>query len=140
MEVSDVRRRLRAAIETARQQAAARRVRGDQAARDYEAFLGQRAVPVFHQVAAALTAERHLFKVFTPAASARLASDRSPEEFIELALDDSVDPPTVVGRTTRSRGRRMMSSERPIREGAAIADLTEEDVVSFLLHEIVAFL
>jgi hypothetical protein len=31
----------------------------------------------------------------------------------------------------------MVSSERPIREGAPIAELTEEDVVSFLLEEVV---
>jgi hypothetical protein len=140
MEVSEVRRRLRAAVENARQTAVERRARTDGAARDYEEFLGQRAVPVFHQIATALTGEGHLFKVFTPAASVRLASDRSHEEFIELALDDSSDPPTVVGRTSRGRGRRMVSSERPVREQVAIADLTEEDVLSFLLQEITLFI
>jgi hypothetical protein len=137
MEVSDVRRRLRAAMDKARQGAAERRARNDAAARDYETFLAQRAVPIFHQVAAALTAEGHLFKVFTPAASVRLTSERSPEEFIDLVLDDTSDPPTVVGRTTRGRGRRMISSERALQGGAPIADLTEEDVLTFLLDEIV---
>jgi hypothetical protein len=137
MEVSDVRRRLRAAIDKARQGAAERRARNDAAARDYETFLAQRAVPIFHQVAAALTAEGHLFKVFTPASSVRLTSERSPEEFIDLVLDDTSDPPTVVGRTTRGRGRRMVSSERALQGGAPVVDLTEEDVLTFLLEEIV---
>jgi hypothetical protein len=140
MEVSEVRRRLRAAVEEARQQAADRRARTDIAARDYEAFLSERAAPVFHQLAAALTAEGHLFKVFTPAASVRLASERSHEEFVEVALDDSSNPPTVVGRTSRGRGRRMVSSERPVREGVPIANLTEEDVLAFLLEEIALFI
>ena len=140
MEVSEVRRRLRAAVEEARQKAADRRARTDIAAKDYDEFLGQRAAPVFHQLAAALTAEGHLFKVFTPAASVRLASERSHEEFVEVALDDSANPPTVVGRTSRGRGRRMVSSERPVREGVPIADLTEEDVLSFLLEEIAPFI
>jgi hypothetical protein len=140
MEVSEVRRRLRVAVEDARKTAAERRARTDIAARDYETFLAQRAVPVFHQLAAALTAEGHLFKVFTPAASVRLASERSHEEFVELALDTAVDPPVVVVRTSRGRGRRMISSERPLREGVAIADLTEDDVLSFLLNEIALFL
>ena len=140
MEVSEVRRRLRAAVEEARQQAADRRARTDIAARDYEAFLNERAAPVFHQLAAALTAEGHLFKVFTPAASVRLASERSHEEFVEVALDDSSNPPTVVGRTSRGRGRRMVSSERPVREGVPIANLTEEDVLAFLLEEIALFI
>ncbi|MDQ3349882.1 MAG: hypothetical protein M3545_18200 [Acidobacteriota bacterium] len=136
MEVSEVRRRLRAAVEDARRSAAERRARTDAAARAYEEFLEQRAVPVFHQFAAALTAEGHLFKVFTPANSVRLASERSHEEFIELTLNDASDPPTVVGHTSRGRGRRMISSERPVREHVAVADLTEEDVLSFLLVEI----
>ena len=40
-----------------------------------------------------LKAESYFFKVFTPASSIRLASDRSPEEFIELSLDETSDPP-----------------------------------------------
>ena len=139
MEVSEVRRRLRAAIEKARESAAARRERTDAAARDYEAFLAQRAAPVFHQLAAALNGEGHAFTVATPAASIRLASERSAGEFIELVLDDTSDPPAVVGRTTRGRGRRMISSERAVGGGAPIADLTEEDVLSFLLEEIAGF-
>ena len=136
MEISEVRRRLKGAIEKARRESAERRARTDTAARDYETFLSQRASPLFHQFAAALTAEGHPFKVFSPAASIRLAADRSPEEFIELSLDDTSDPPAVVGRTTRGRGRRMVSSERAIKDGASIADLTDEDVLAFLLDEI----
>ena len=140
MEVSEVRRRLRAAIEKARQAAAERRARNDAAARDYDVFLAERATPIFHQLAAALAAEGRAFKVFTPAGSIRLATERSPEEFIELVLDDSSDPPAVVGRTTRGRGRRMISTERALGSGAPVADLTEEDVLAFLLEEIVPLL
>jgi hypothetical protein len=140
VEVSEVRRRLLAAIEKARHAAAERRARTDAAARDYDVFLGQRTAPIFHQFAAALNAEGHAFTVFTPAASIRLASERSPEKFIELVLDDTSDPPAVVGRTTRGRGRRMISSERAIGGGAPVGDLTEEDVLAFLLDEIVQLL
>ena len=136
MEISEVRRRLRAAIEKARRESAERRARTDAAARDYETFLAERASPVFHQLAAALTAEKHKFKVFTPAGSIRLAAERSADEFIELGLDDSSDPPAVIGRTTRGRGRRSVSSERTLKDDARIADLTEEDVLTFLLEEI----
>jgi hypothetical protein len=136
VEISEVRRRLRAALEKARRESAERRARVDVAARDYETFLAERASPVFHQVAAALNAEGQKFKVFTPASSIRLAAERSPDEFIELSLDDSSDPPAVVGRTTRGRGRRTVSSERAIRDGAAIGDLTDEDVLAFLVEEI----
>jgi hypothetical protein len=136
VEISEMRKRLRAAIEKARRDALERRARTDAAARDYDAFLSLRAAPVVHQLAAALKAEGHQFSVFTPAASIRLAADRSPEEFIELFLDDSSDPPVVVGRVTRGRGRRSTSSERALRDGAGIADLTDEDILVFLLEEI----
>ena len=136
MDIPELRRRLRGAIEKARRDAAERRARTDAAARDYDAFLNQRAAPVFHQFSAALKGEGHQFNVFTPASSIRLASERSPDEFIELSLDDSSDPPAVIGRTTRGRGRRMVTTDRALGTGAPIADLTDEDVLAFLLEEI----
>ena len=139
MEVSEVRRRLRAAIESARRGAQERRGRSDQASREYEAFLAQTAVPLFQVFASALVAEGHRFKVFTPAESVRLASESSPEDFIELALDSTFDPPTVIGRSSRGRGRRLVASERPIKDAASIGELTEEDVLSFLITEISPF-
>lgn len=139
MDVAEVRRRLRGAIEVARRTAAEQRVRSDAAARDYEVFLAERAVPVFQQVASALAAEGHRFKVFTPAGSVRLAAERSPEEFIELVLDGAQDPPQVLGRTSRGRGRRLVTSERPIRDGAAVSALSDEDILEFLLTELVGF-
>jgi hypothetical protein len=139
MEVSEVRRRLRGAIDAARKGAQERRVRSDQAARDYEVFLRERAVPVFHTFASALVAEGHRFKVFTPAEAVRLALESSGEDYIELTLDSTVDPPVVLGRTGRGRGRRQVTSERPMKEQASIADLTDDDVLAFLLEEITPF-
>ena len=140
MEVSEIRRRLRAAIDTAREAAADRRTRSDQAAREYETFLAERAVPVFHQFAGVLTAEGHPFKVFTPAGAVRLASDHSPDDFIELSLDTGTDPPEVLARISRGRGRRMVTHERPVAGRTQIAYLTEEHVLEMLLEEAPAFL
>jgi hypothetical protein len=137
MEITDVRRRLRGAIEEARRGAAERRARTDAAERDYDAFLTGRAIPVFHDVANALTGEGHPFNVFTPARSVKLGSGRSSEEFVELELDTTEDPPQVIGRSSRGRGRRIVTSERPLRPGAPIAELTDEDVLTFLIAEIV---
>jgi hypothetical protein len=140
MEVSEVRRRLRAAIEAGRATAAERRIRSDEAAREYEAFLAEHAVPTFHTFAAAITGEGHPFKVFTPAGTVRLASERSADEFMELSLDTSTDPPEVLARVSRGRGRRMITTERPLRENTRIGVLTGEDVLEFLLQEAPAFL
>lgn len=139
LDVSDVRRRVRAAIESARREAQERRARADQAARDYEEFLRDRAVPVFHVFASALVAEGHRFKVFTPAGSVRLALESSSEDFIEVVKDDGSDPPAVVGRVSRGRGRRLVTSERPVREGTPIAQVTDEDVLTFLIREVEPF-
>ena len=87
MEVSDVRRRIRGAIETARVRAAERRTRNDDAARAYEVFLTAVAVPAFHVVASALTGEGHRFNVITPGRAVRLSPERTSEDFIELSLD-----------------------------------------------------
>src|SRR5215203_6458726 len=140
MEISDIRRRLRAGIEAAKKDAQERRVRSDEAGRQYELFLRERAVPLFHSVGSALVAEGHRFKVFTPADSVRLASESSGEDYIEIALDTTADPPVVVGRSSRGRGRRQISTERPVKDDIPIDQITEEDVLAFLLVELTPFL
>ena len=139
MDTPEVRRRLRAVIDQAKRGAAARRERADAAARDYEAFLQDRAVPTFHTFAAALVAEGYRFKVFTPAGSVRLAAESGGEDFIEITFDPTLDPPRPAGHTSRSRGRRSIVTERAIRAGTAAADLTDEDVLEFLVEEIAPF-
>ena len=42
-------------------------------------------------------------------------------------------------RVSRSRGHKVLATERPIREGTPVERLTEEDVLEFLLAEIVPF-
>src|SRR5215210_4410884 len=108
MEVSDVRRRIRAAIEAARARAAERRSRTDEASRAYDVFLETIAIPAFHTVANALTGEGHRFKVITPGRAVRMSPERSAEDFIELALDTEREPAAVLIQTARGRGRRMV--------------------------------
>ena len=91
MEISLVRKRLTDTIDRAKKQAADRRGRGDQAARDFEVFLQKIAVPLFRQLANALKADGYAFTVFTPSDSVRLMSDRAADDFIELSLDPSAD-------------------------------------------------
>ena len=140
MDIPEVRRRVRAAIEQARRDAAARRERSDAAAKSYEQFLATWAVPSFNTMASALVAEGHRFKVTTPAGSVRLASERSPDDYVELTLDSSEDPPVVLGRTNAGRGRRTLTKERPVRPGVSPDALTDEDVVSFVLAEILTLI
>ena len=136
MEISLVRRRLTETIERAKRQAAERRGRSDQAARDFAVFLQKVAVPLFRQVANALKADGYAFTVFTPSDSVRLMSDRSADDYIELTLDTTGNPPGVVGQISRTRGRRVIDAERAV--GAPDA-VTEEQLLDFLLKELEAF-
>jgi hypothetical protein len=140
MEPSDVRRRVRQVIDRARKRSAAHRTAADQAARAFEAFIPKVATPVFRLVAAVLKAEGYPFSVYTPAGGLRLASDRSADDYIELAFDATLDLPTVVARINRGRGSRLITDERPMREGVAVDALSEEDVLEFLRREIEPFL
>ena len=140
MELSDVRRRLRAAIDEAKRHSTERRARVDAASRAWTDALPVTVIPAFHALSQALAAEGHRFKVLTPGESARLSVERSAEAFIEIALDTSRDVPAVMVRSTRGRGRRMVSSERVAVEGSAIAQITQEAVVGFLLEELIPFI
>ena len=130
MEISDIKRRVVETIERARQQAAERRARTDEATREYAAFLDQIAIPVFRQVANVLRSEGYPFTVFTPGGSVRLMSDRTAEDYIELALETGGSDPVVAGHTSRSRGRRIVESELEIGPPSALG---EDDVLSFVL-------
>jgi hypothetical protein len=139
LDVAEVRRRLVQKIESARLESAARRQAADRATAVYGPFLENVATPVFRHLVMALRAEGHLFRLFTPAGSVRMSSERSADDFVELALDTTRQPIEVVGRVSHGRGSRLITDERPIREGAAVADLTEEDVLRFLLASITPF-
>ena len=133
MEISDIKRRVVETIERSKRHAAERRARNDAAAREYQAFLSGIAIPVFRQVSNVLRVQGYPFTVFTPGGTAgnvRLMSDRSAEDFIELALDTSGDTPVVSAHTGRGRGGRVTEVEEPI---GPPATLTENDVLSFLL-------
>ena len=136
MEISVVRKRLTETIERAKKQAAERRGRNDQASSDFEVFLQKVAVPLFRQVANALKADGYAFTVFTPTGSVRLMSDRTAEDYIELTLDTSDDPPRVMGQVSRTRGRRVIDAERAI---GSPDTLTEDQLLDFLLKELAAF-
>ena len=140
MEVSEVRRRLRAAIDEAKRRSTERRTQRDAAARAWGELLPQTAVPAFQAVASALTGEGHRFKVHTPGEAVRLSPDRPGEEFIELSLDTSGDEPAVMLRSAHGRGRRMVSAERSLATGAAISGLTQEQIVDALLQELIPFI
>ena len=134
MEVSDVKKQLAAVIERAKKSAAGRRTRSDELTREYDDFLPNVAVPLFRQIAGVLKASGLLFSVFTPGGSVKLMSDKTPEDFVEIALDTN-DEPLVLLRSSRSRNRRVIERERPLTEGP-LKDLSEEMLLELLTTEL----
>jgi hypothetical protein len=136
MEISDIRRRLRQALDTARKAAAERRARADAAVNAYNAFLRDVGTPVFRMFANVVKAENHPFMVFTPSEGVRLVSERHSDDFVELWLDTSLDPPQIATRVSRARGRNLVTSEGLLKAESPINSLTDEDVLGFLLENI----
>ena len=108
MDVAQLRKTVHQAIEGARKDASARRVRADAASLAYERFLEERATPVFRSMANVLKSEGLLFDVMTPSGGVRLVPERTREDGIELTLDATFDPPRATLTTVRSRGSRTM--------------------------------
>ena len=138
MDISDVKRRVVEAIDRAKRATQERRVRADEAAKEFDLFLDRIAVPLCKQLASALKAEGYSFVTFSPSGAVRLASERSPEDYVELTLDTQGDEPLVIGHTRRGRGRRIIETERPLRH-CPVRDITEDDVLNFLLKELEPF-
>lgn len=133
MEISHVRKQLKAAIDKARERAQQRRTLAAEAERTYATFLETVAIPVTRQVANALKAEGYAFTVFTPGGGLRLASDRSRDDYIDFTLDTSAARPQVVARISQTRGSRTLEDERPIRKDTPPEAISEEDFLEFLL-------
>jgi len=134
MEVSQVRKRVQQGVATARTRAQERRQQADEATRDYKVFLEVVATPLVQQLANVLKVEGYAFTASTPGDSVRLTNDRGRGDFVELALDTSGERPQVVGRITQSRGSRRLDEERPIKAGALPSELTDDDVLEFLMQ------
>ena len=136
MEVSDVRKRVKATLERAKQAAADRRAAADEAASEYQVFLDRVAIPIFRQLANILRAEKHPFSINTPGGSVRPISDRSGGDYVELVLETEGSRPHVLVRANRGRGRRVIESETALSPEGRIRDLTEEDVLAAVLKEL----
>ena len=134
MEVSHVNKRVRNAIEEAKAKAQARRNAAASADKAYATFLETVATPIARQVANALKVAGVAFTLGTPGGGLRLAADRGRDDYVEIVLDASGELPQAAGRVSVTRGSRTIVETLPIKPGTAIEDLTEEDVLEFLVR------
>lgn len=131
-----VRKRLRQTMEAARKDAAARRERTDSANREFEQFLEDTATPAFRALGNALRGEGVPFEVMTPSGAVRLAPERNRDEGVGLELDVTSDPPVPMLIVTKGRGSRITQVERPVKGGAPIVQISEDDLIDQLLEEL----
>lgn len=139
IETSELRKRVRAAIDQSRRNAAERRKKLDDAAAAFHELLEVTATPIVRMLANTLQAEGYSFTVFTPSGGLRMALARSGDDFIEFALDTTADEPTAILRVNRARGRRVVQHERPVKDRTPVDRLSEEDVLQALLEELGPF-
>ena len=139
IEFTEVHKRLHQRIDSAKYAAESYRIRADASKYQYERFLDDVANPIFIMLGQALRAEGYPFQVFSPAGGLRLVSEKSGEDFVELFLHTGDELSVVIGRVSRTWGRRVVTNEQPIREGATVDQLTNEDVLDFMLKQIEPF-
>ena len=140
MEVSEVRRRVQAALAAARERAQRRRQSVADAERAYDAFLANVAVPIARQIANVLKVEGYPFMVSTPGRGVRLASDRGRDDFVDISLNTETDPPAVVGHIRHARGSRTIDEQRPVKAGAGPDQISEDEMLEFLMRALAPWL
>ena len=135
-ELTDLRRRVRQAMQDAKRKAAQRREARDEASKAWDTAVAEVVEPAATQMAAALTGEGLPFRLETPRGTIRLVSERSKDDYIELVLDadDERDAPEVIGRNVIGRGRQSVTV---IEESLGTPfELTDDAVTEFLLKAI----
>ena len=139
MEPSEIRKRVLQAIEQAKRHAIEHRGETERATAAFDDLL-PRAAAAWKIAMNVLRSEGHGFTMQTPAGLLRLVSDRSGEDYIEVALDTGRRPVAVLVRTRLARGRRVIDRESTVAQGdEAIAGLDEDRLVDVLVRELEPF-
>ena len=137
MEVAELRQQILREIARAQTTVMERRQSGDAAHDAYAKFIDEVAGPLVLQAVQILRAERLPYQAQTPADSARIASEKSADDFVEFVLDTSIRPPRVLGRSSVTVSRRnVVVEEVPIAPEKAIEDLQDRGLLPFLFPAI----
>ena len=138
MDVAELRKRILREIDRPGAGQAAggdRRASADSARVQFNRLLNGTIAPLLIQTASILKAEGELCQVHTPSDTARIAFDSSHEDFIEFMLD-TTPPAHVIGRGSVRRKGGTMVEDRIVGVGKGIDEITDEDVLAFLLPEL----
>ena len=115
---------------------ATRRERATAAAREYQQFLEERAIPAFRAIANVLRA-----KVSPSKSRRRSAACASwPTRGATTPSNSNSIPASILREplliTVQSRGSRILRTERLVKEGSPISEISEDDLVELLLDQI----
>ena len=139
LESGEIRRRLLRTIAQARAGASGRRERVDAAELSGREVLVRLVVPLVKVVASVLVVENYRCSVSTPEGAVRLSFEPGGNNYIELVLDTSIEPPALVGRTCLVRGSRVIEEEQIVAVHPSFSDLDDKDILLFVLRAIVPF-
>ena len=89
-DVGEVRKQLKHAIDAHKRANASRRAESDQATKQFETWIQLVGEPLCREFTSALRGEGYQFRLQTPQGVARVSSERSPDDFLELATVDAV--------------------------------------------------
>ena len=112
-----------------------RRAAADAARTAFTRLLNGTIAPLLIQAASILKAEGELCQVHTPSDTARIAFNSSHEDFIEFMLD-TTPPAHVIGRASVRRKGGTLVEDRIVGVGKSIDEITDDDVLAFLLPEL----
>lgn len=135
-ELTDLRRRVRQAVQDAKRKAAARREARDNASKAWDEAVASIVEPTATLMAAAFTGEGMPHRLETPRGTIRLVNERSTSDYIEIVLDadEDRDVPEVIGRSVAGRGRQSVTVVEQLL--GAPDQLTEDRLISFFLDTI----
>jgi hypothetical protein len=69
----------------------------------------------------------------------RIGFDKHHEDFIDLAVDPTRDPVTIMTVVSQLHGKSVSTTERPLADNVELEQLTDEHVLAFLLSALPQF-
>lgn len=135
-DVGEVRKQLKHAIDAHKKANVSRRAESDQASKQFDAWIQLVGEPLCREFTSALRGEGYQFRLQTPQGVARISSERSPDDFLELAFDSRRTPVALVLSRSYTRGSKTFTDERVLCEGARIEDVEPQVLLSALVEDI----
>ena len=136
MDSGEIGRRLRRTLVDAKAKAVERLEQTAVADVEGQQAMRRIVIPVMKTIVSVLSAEGYRCSVSTPHESARLSFASPRDAYMVVGVNTAYDRPTLIGRTGRTRGSRVLSNEYVIVSHPAIGQLTEEDLVTFVQREL----